>query len=106
MITVSLTSLLEVCEDESIDVRPDYSGRHMYGRRCVGVVGTTRDLMRFTLVCLAQVKVVEGVPTDVDDQPIAEEWLDVSWDQMGMSSIFYWTGVQVIDDTQAEDDKD
>ena len=86
--------------DADLDIdqlRRDYSGRFMYGRTCIGIVGTSRDLMRFALLVMPQV--VDELQTgDRDVIPqVPEEWLDIRTDDMGRDMIFYWPSVQAPD---------
>jgi hypothetical protein len=79
---------------ELSQIRWDYSGRYMYGRTCIGITGSIRDLMRFVLLVMPKiVSELETGDRDVIPQ-VPEEWLDVRSDNMGMDMIFYWPEVQ------------
>jgi len=92
MIKVGKARLVELAEAEGIDVRTDYSGRAMYGRNCVGVVGVPHDMLRFVLA------VVPGLDPDDTEHTFAyaEEWLAMAMDNMGYDTIFYWPNVQAM----------
>lgn len=65
-----------------LEIYDDYSGRAMYGKECVGVVG---DLGDFAMFCAA-------IGSTVSDW----EWVrHARQDSMGMKSIFYFPGVQI-----------
>lgn len=85
---VSGEMLREACDIAGIDpdaLRLDYSGRGMFGAKCVGiVVDGSDDLLAF----------VEAVAEVADDttHPFAR---GVREDSMGLSRIYYWPGVEV-----------
>ena len=100
MIKVSKARLVELCGDEDVDVRTDYSGRYMYGKSCIGVVGNAGDLLRFALIIVPQLADDDGeVPFSYD-----EEWFRISQDSMAMDLIFYWPSIQAVDDNELTDD--
>lgn len=69
--------------DPDRDLRTNYSGRGMYGRECVGIVGFVEDLVSFVIEMS-------------DLSPDAFAWLpSVKSDNMGKRTIFYWPNVQV-----------
>lgn len=89
----------EDAHDELLSVRTKYSGRYMYGRNCLGVVGQVGDLLRFVL------EIVPALKSEYDgnygDQPSVtyhDEWFDVRSDNMGMDTIFYWPEIEVVKD--------
>jgi hypothetical protein len=109
VITISQATFVDTCEEEGISSYLDYSGRGMYGCKCIGIVGSAKDLMRFTLILIEQQKVVESddsyIEANRDDEDgvwgtIHEDWLEVRWDNMGSDTIFYWPSIQTIDDTK------
>ncbi len=69
---------------EAADVKlVGYSGRAMYGQRCLAIVGSISDLVRLTLAAglvLGQerARVFEGVSTDA----------------MGLDKVFYWRSIE------------
>jgi hypothetical protein len=90
---------------EPLALRTDYSGRHMYGRHCVALVGTLTELCRF----VAELGRVLGLLYDdhaamtVDDLREAEDTeafimsllRDVRSDSMGLDTVWYFPNVEV-----------
>jgi hypothetical protein len=73
----------EIMED---DLRLDYSGRGMYGDKCVGIVVEDPSALIEFVLALAD----SGTDTS---------WLrNVRMDSMGMSTIYYWPSVSVKED--------
>lgn len=81
-----------------VEVRMEYSGRGMYGKSCLGVV--TEDA--FSLAAS-----LGGLLRGEDDALIYAEEVELveyllthapSFDSLGLSSIYYWPGLQVIED--------
>lgn len=65
----------------------DYSGRGMYGRQCVGLTCTLGESLQFVSAVTRKAE-REGEPCN---------WLfSVQEDGMGLGSIYYWPGVQVV----------
>lgn len=79
-----LDLLTEVTEDYGGTVRTDYSGRAMFGARCVGIdVPTVRDAVK-VLVALAET-----------DPGLARSLAaDFTWDNMGLGFIVYFPSAQ------------
>jgi len=76
------------------DVRTDYSGRGMFGRTCVGIVGDTN-----TLVDFVKAVVEDAVAEDFTDDVLTglyEEISTVQTDSMGTRSVFYWPRITVL----------
>lgn len=93
----SLAQLIqEIAEngDDDTRFRADYSGRGMYGRQCVGIVGDS--------TCLQQViaQVIKDAhrqsdDLDLDFDDVVDALLDYSEDSMGRDRIFYWPSIQM-----------
>lgn len=113
---ISATLFRDVCDDYDISSRTDYSGRGMYGRNCVGIVGDAGDLVRFLREVAPEVEAEsltaeEGraVQAKIDDDEtghtyalmISDEWYAMSVDNMGRDMIYYWPGIQAV---EPEDD--
>lgn len=96
---------LEYAAYESDDFDPDnlrydYSGRAMYGRTCLAIVGEFRDLGAFMATVITQLY------KDHEDLEIpTRAWGDLRQDSMGLQSVFYWPQINVIktDDTQVKE---
>ena len=92
--------LKEFCKDSSeVSFRNDYSGRGMYGRRCVGITGRESD-------CMA---VIAEVITDCHNRCEFDEDFDFgkavdillrcqSRDSMGLDVIIYWPNLKPIEE--------
>jgi hypothetical protein len=75
------------------DYRTDYSGRGMYGKQCVGIVGDMADFMDFVTTLAAWY-------FEDEDEEAEEFWYrinSVQIDNMGRDSIFYWPSIQAED---------
>lgn len=101
----------EACESAGEDFasfRNDYSGRGMYGHRCVGVVGTLRECqqivgqviknMSSTLVAVAMRDNNDRLSdTEYEFEEAVDKLMDFSMDSMGMSGvILYWPELEPI----------
>ncbi|UJE15729.1 hypothetical protein SEA_LIGMA_75 [Gordonia phage Ligma] len=86
---------LDLDEDQ---VRPDYSGRGMYGSTCLGfVTGTPTQVAQFT-VLLALAANGHDPFTEIDPYDLIEAIGDLppsSTDSMGYETITYWRGITV-----------
>lgn len=69
--------------DEGAHVRPDYSGRGMYGAECVGFVAADAFLV---LAAVVDVMTAEGVPA-------LDVYAEMCTDDMGLSAIAYFPRV-------------
>jgi hypothetical protein len=74
--------LQDAADDSLMTVHPSYSGRGMYGETCYGVSGSVHGLVAFILYIAA------------DDPEFANELINVSWDDLGMDKIYYWTDLE------------
>lgn len=91
---ISLAWLQEQCERHGLELRTDYSGRGMYGKTCVGIVGGANHMS------LAQLLIVAALDLDAEgmnwDDVVAafDDGPGLSSDSMGTDAIFYWKFVQ------------
>jgi len=76
--------LLDAADRCGLELRTGYSGRCMYGKTCIGVVGYLSDLIAFILEI-----------QDSDSDLARDELAQVSSDSMGMSEIYYWPRLAV-----------
>lgn len=80
-----LDAVLDEAELEESAVRADYSGRYMFGRECLGLVGSAADLVAFAIALAT----VSKYHPDAEDLEI--DWVkNVSQDSMGLSTIYYY----------------
>lgn len=96
----------EICDTMGWTYVPDYSGRCMYGRRCVGVEPDDGDGATDTAVnvTLALVEMLRDDPEryDFDFDDLAKLGSARS-DSMGMGIIVYFTSIQ---DDEVEDNEE
>jgi hypothetical protein len=97
-----LAKLREALEDLSephveFDVRTGYSGRGMYDSECIGFV-TSKPIALHGAICaiLAEANYEWGVDSDFAEI----DWflLNPCTDSMGLSSILYYSNLQLVDD--------
>lgn len=101
-LTISRYQLEEVADrldlEMGSDVRPDYSGRGMYGKTCVGVVTDSMGgFVRFLLEVASEI----GLGSNDEIGDLADR---TSRDSMGLSTIYYWRGLTVEEDDDDDDD--
>lgn len=97
----------EVGIDLVSDVRWDYSGRGMYGRTCFGFVGDNHLLVAF----FAELGRHQGwfdESGDDDRYPDLDVVLSsfqraLTTDNMGLNTIFYFPGVEIVEEYQDVD---
>jgi hypothetical protein len=92
--TVDVIELLEEAIDQAniydeVSVYKNYSGRGMYGKTCLGVVGSSDDLLK-VVVAASRIN-----PDLYDEHNMSE----LSQDNMGLDYIWYWRHIK-------EDDND
>lgn len=75
----------------------EYSGRYMYGKSCFGIVGNVLDYTMF-LLHLSQYEDGAGFDWAI------ELALRVNTDNMAQDTIFYFPGVDVLDDEDGKDE--
>lgn len=75
------------------NIRYEYSGRGMYGKTCLSIVGSLSDLGAFLCTVVPYI--------DEDVVPMSA-WLDVRQDSMGLQSVFYWTQIQAVKSAELE----
>ena len=92
-------------ENDAVQFYDSYSGRSMYGRACVGIVGSRRDCMKVISVVMQDIA-AEAVKTGGWQ---LGEWfdtlLDFDMDNMGRDMILYWPNLAT-ETTVEHDDKD
>ena len=96
MDTISLQEILEYLAPEmDFEVR-EYSGRFMYGKRCLAI--TTRDLDLFDLGRRVQEYLMER------EMALEKEPGEISSDSMGLGGVWYWTSLEY--HTQEQEDEE
>lgn len=104
----------EACEGQqggdsgaAVRFRKDYSGRGMYGRGCIGVVGDHRGLVELqTQIILEMTATIAARARAGDDAGLADAeaefeenlvaLLNYSTDSMGREWVFYWPSLEPI----------
>lgn len=118
----SVQKLLKAaCEDmgEEVSFRNDYSGRGMYGKRCVGITGSRGDCQRVIAEVLRQMtqelfdaaidcdEGEENAAYDLNDavQENIDKLMHQSMDSMGLDVIVYFERLEPLtDDELSEED--
>lgn len=100
-------AILQVAEEEEYKVR-SYSGRAMYGRRCLGVIGQI-DSFKFGMqvaLFMAQTKIDEEESSEncvyVDNLPMTHSRMD----NMGLDMVLYFPHIAVTEEQENEDEED
>lgn len=90
--------LREKLNDNDEHLRPDYSGRGMYGATCLAYDTDDRSPAKFQLQ-LAKVLAPDYFGEEEPDMDAIEEMMDEigspSSDSMGLGVVFYYRGIQV-----------
>lgn len=97
-----MKSIQSIIKEKAIELgveyRLHYSGRGMYSRSCIGVVGEFSDCMDVIKSVLIDVHNAEldcgNDDTDYDFESALDELLDYNQDSMGLSVILYWPNMQ------------
>ncbi len=84
-------ALIRLSSSFDMDVRPNYSGRGMFGKTCLGI---DTDHSAFVVA----VNVVNAIHDmqDIDENErelLLEEVEDTRQDNMGLEYIYYWHGI-------------
>lgn len=98
---IDFETLKAACEDAGLDYR-SYSGRGMYGDRCLGVTGKdVPSIFADLLEAFSNMYTDEG---DVDMSSVAELFRRTKWDSMGLDVIVYWPRIKWVDEEEDEGD--
>ena len=93
--------IMEACERLDVEVR-SYSGREMYGKKCIGfVVARGKSAAQFAFELA-----IELSADDEDGPEAIEEFHGRTWcqDSLGMDTIVYVPGVTWSEDEEEGDD--
>lgn len=94
--SAALATLEHVARAANVGLRTTYSGRGMYGRTCLAVVGSPTTLVRFAFA-LAE-EVATGLPDEAERLGAlvdAVQTSHMSHDQLGLDTVYYWPGVEL-----------
>lgn len=96
------TAIKNACESLEVEVR-SYSGRGMYGRKCIGfVVPRGKSAATFAFELCAELLGDDEFGPEAVEELRGHEWCQ---DSMGMDTIVYVPGV-TWDDEEGEEDED
>lgn len=98
MIAKLVKDACEQTEDSDYEVRfrNDYSGRGMYGRRCIGIVGSEKGCKQVVAEVLKQAH--SDPSSDLEFDTVADTLLDYDRDSMGRDIIMYWPQVDSLEE--------
>lgn len=91
----------ELLESEALDAElrftADYSGRYMYGRECVGVIGSFRDIVSFvsSVSRLAGEACDSPHTLDLQINEFVSSIGNCQVDSYGLDTVCYWPSVKV-----------
>lgn len=92
-------------EADDVKFYNDYSGRSMYGRSCVGIVGSRRDCMKVISAVMQDIAAANGAHGVLQVGEWFDTLLDFDMDNMGRDMILYWPNLAT-ETTVEHDDKD
>lgn len=85
-------------ENHDIEVRESYSGRGMYGKSCIGVIGGDEGLAEFESA-LALLTVMDDLDDEVNGHTALNALTDVQdmrrSDSMGLETVYYYPNLTV-----------
>jgi hypothetical protein len=84
-----------------------YSGRAMFGRRCLGVTMSALTLGKLISELMEQCLMSDPDGGDEYDDmhKAAQAVKGIRWDNMGMDMIYYWPDVPFTDDEDEDNDE-
>lgn len=95
----TLIECLEALEGETIDrIIPDYSGRFMYGKKCLGI---TTDSEWETAISIAK-WLFNNYPDEAED--ILNALKDCRYDSLGRKTVVYFPSIQFGYDEEEEEE--
>lgn len=91
--------LSEICSDSGdVQFHNFYSGRGMYRKQCIGIVGDHSYINQVLGEAIKQCK------DDPDFDEIVDALLNYKMDNMGLSLIAYWPELAPMDDEDEEEE--
>ncbi len=101
----------DVCEqtedsDYEVRFRNDYSGRGMYGRNCIGIVGSEKGCLQVIAAALKQARADSIHDSEVDFDGMVDTLMDFDRDSMGRDIIIYWPQVDSLEEDLSIEDED
>lgn len=107
-ISNELIEIIASCADANeVSLRTDYSGRGMYGHKCIGLDGSFHGIMT-TLGDITN-ELHENALDDVDNgEDLFQEWMEFafnfSMDSMGLGQIVYWSNIEAPEGFEVEEE--
>lgn len=98
------TCLRDTCDKvDNVKFYPKYSGRGMYGRECIGIVGSHTDCMNLIA------EVIKNAALEYEDNrykfnDIVDTLMNSEHDNMGYDIIMYWRKLQFSGIIESEED--
>jgi hypothetical protein len=90
-------------DEDAVSFRNDYSGRGMYGRQCIGIVGDESTCMRIVGQAIKDAHAQADNDELVFDD-VVDTLLDSCRDSMGRDIIVYWPEVAPLEEREPEND--
>jgi len=99
----------QIANDMDVDCRLDYSGRFMYGKKCIALTGSLNQSMAVIAEVINQryQEVISNARDADDDSAIdasyqeesqvvgeVEKLLNFQYDSMGLDVVVYWPKIQ------------
>lgn len=91
-------------DEDAVSFRNGYSGRGMFGRGCVGIVGDRHTCMDIIAQVIKDAHLQSASDDDIEFDSVVDTILDYSQDNMGMDIIIYWSQIPAIEDREPEND--
>ena len=85
--------LIQVCEDLDCQVRNDYSGRNMYGRKCIAI--QCDSPLSLIGQILNNVRDYEDVDNEIEEIFSLFAETDIRTDNLGLDKLLYFPSVSV-----------
>ena len=87
-------SIRDQADLTDLDVRiyEGYSGRFMYGKTCLGIVGSLNDCNAFIAECIAEAMITAG-EDGRNKRELKRLLSHTSSDNMGLDMILYWPDI-------------
>jgi len=82
----------------------EYSGRGMFGAKCIGVECSNPAAMQCTIFQSCLKMIMRGELTLDDANDFVQALKDVSYDQLGREMILYWPSIEWIEGIIADEE--
>jgi hypothetical protein len=82
-----------------VGFRNNYSGRGMYGRKCVGITGSEQECQQVIAAVIKEAH-SRADQDDLEFDDVVDAVLDFSKDSMGFDMILYWPNIEPVADEE------